>query len=79
VDIRINELDLTWAGMISVQRSMPATETFWQVGDAAGDVLYRMNGDAFQGRPHGQDADMSLAIPAMVFRAGCPDDHAMDA
>lgn len=77
VDIRINELDLTRAGVISVQRSMPATETSWQVDYAVGDVLYRVNGNAFHGRPHGQDADVLLAIQTMFFRAGCPDDNAI--
>lgn len=33
MEIRINELDLTRTGVISVQRNLPATETTWQVAD----------------------------------------------
>ncbi|WP_412030564.1 replication initiator protein A [Deinococcus yunweiensis] len=78
MDIRVNELDLTRAGVISVQRSMPVTETSWQVDYSIGDVMYRVQGNAFHGRPHGQDADVLLAIQTLFFRAGCPDNNSVE-
>ena len=77
MEIRVNEIDLTRAGIISVQRTLPATETSWQVDYEIGDVKYRVQGSAFHGRPHGQDADILLAIQTLFFRAGCPDDNAI--
>ena len=77
MEIRINELDLTRAGVISVQRNLPTTETTWQVDYAIGDVMYHVQGNAFYGRPHGQDADILLAIQTLFFRAGCPDDNSI--
>ena len=77
MDIRVNELDLTRAGVISVQRTLPTTETNWQVDYSIGDVMYRVQGNAFYGRPHGQDADILLAIQTLFFRAGCPDDNSI--
>lgn len=77
VDIRINELDLTRAGVISVQRNLPDTETSWQVDYVVGDMMYRVQGSAFHGRPHGQDADVLLALQTLFFRAGCPDNNAI--
>jgi plasmid replication initiation protein len=78
MDIRVNELDLTRAGVISVQRSLPATETSWQVDYSIGDVMYRVQGSAFHGRPHGQDADVLLALQTLFFRAGCPDNNSVE-
>ena len=78
MDIRVNELDLTRAGVISVQRTLPATETSWQVDYSIGDVMYRVQGSAFHGRPHGQDADVLLAIQTLFFRAGCPDNNSVE-
>lgn len=77
MDIRINELDLTRAGVISVQRNLPDTETSWQVDYVVGDMMYRVQGSAFHGRPHGQDADVLLALQTLFFRAGCPDNNAI--
>ncbi len=76
--MRVNELDLTRAGVISVQRTLPATETSWQVDYSIGDVMYRVQGSAFHGRPHGQDADVLLAIQTLFFRAGCPDNNSVE-
>lgn len=78
MDIRVNELDLTRAGVISVQRSLPSSDTSWQVDYAIGEVMYRVNGNAFYGRPHGQDADILLAIQTLFFRAGCPDTNSIE-
>ena len=78
MDIRVNELDLTRAGVISVQRTLPATETSWQVDYSIGDMLYRVQGNAFYGRPHGQDADVLLALQTLFFRAGCPDNNSIE-
>ena len=78
MDIRVNELDLTRAGVISVQRSLPSTDTSWQVDYAIGDVMYRVHGNAFYGRPHGQDADVLLSIQTLFFRAGCPDTNSIE-
>lgn len=78
MDIRVNELDLTRAGVISVQRSLPSTDTSWQVDYAIGDVMYRVNGNAYYGRPHGQDADVLLSIQTLFFRAGCPDTNTIE-
>ncbi|GHG10510.1 hypothetical protein GCM10017783_23700 [Deinococcus piscis] len=77
MDIRINEMDLTRAGVISVQRTLPSTETNWQVDYSIGEVMYRVQGNAFYGRPHGQDADVLLAIQTLFFRAGCPDNNSI--
>ncbi len=77
MEIRVNEIDLTRAGIISVQRSLPVGEISWQVDYEIGDVKYRVTGQAFNGRPHGQDADVLLAIQTLFFRAGCPDDNAI--
>lgn len=77
MDIRVNEIDLTRAGIISVQRNLPTSETSWQVDYEIGDVKYRVQGNAFYGRPHGQDADILLAIQTLFFRAGCPDDNSV--
>lgn len=78
MDIRVNELDLTRAGVISVQRTLPSSETSWQVDYSIGDVMYRVQGSAFHGRPHGQDADVLLAIQTLFFRAGCPDNNSIE-
>ena len=78
MDIRVNELDLTRAGVISVQRNLPSSDTSWQVDYAVGDVMYRVNGNAFYGRPHGQDADILLSIQTLFFRAGCPDTNSIE-
>lgn len=77
MEIRVNEVDLTRAGIISVQRNLPVGETSWQVDYEIGEVKYRVTGQAFNGRPHGQDADVLLAIQTLFFRAGCPDDNAV--
>lgn len=76
--MRINELDLTRAGIISVQRDLPATDTTWETDYTIGETLYRVVGSAFHGRPHGRDADVLLALQTVFFRAGCPDTNAVE-
>lgn len=78
MDIRINELDLTRAGIISVQRDLPPTETSWETDYTIGDVLYRVTGSAFHGRPRGRDADILLALQTTFFRAGCPESNTIE-
>jgi len=78
VDIRINELDLTRSGIISVQRDLPATETSWEAEYTLGELMYRVLGSAFHGRPHGRDADVLLSLQTVFFRAGCPDSNAIE-
>lgn len=70
--VRINELDLTRAGVISVQKVLPEGRSTWQVEYEVGDTLYRIQGDAMYGRPHGSDNDILLALQTLFFRAGCP-------
>lgn len=76
--MRINELDLTRAGIISVQRDLPATDTTWETDYTIGEVLYRVVGNAFHGRPHGRDADVLLALQTLFFRAGCPENNVIE-
>nr|WP_255354755.1 replication initiator protein A [Deinococcus sp. Leaf326] len=78
MEIRINELDLTRAGIISVQRDLSPAETTWQADYTLGDVMYRVTGSAFHGRPRGRDADILLALQTLFFRAGCPETNALE-
>lgn len=78
MEIRINELDLTRAGIISVQRDLSPAETTWQADYTIGDVMYRVMGSAFHGRPRGRDADVLLALQTLFFRAGCPETNAVE-
>jgi len=70
--LRINELDMTLAGIFSVQKVLPNESTSWTVDYAIGNTLYRIEGHANNGRPHGTDSDVLLALQTMFFRAGCP-------
>lgn len=70
---RINELDLTRAGVISVTKTPPGGDTSWQVDYEIAGTLYRVVGNAFHGRPYGTDADVLLALQTIFFRAGCPE------
>lgn len=70
--LRISELDLTRAGIISVQRTLPEGRDSWQVDYEVSGTLYRIEGDAIFGRPHGSDSDVLLALQTLFFRAGCP-------
>lgn len=70
--LRINELDMTLAGIFSVQKVLPNESTSWTVDYAIGSTLYRIEGHANNGRPHGTDSDVLLALQTMFFRAGCP-------
>lgn len=70
--LRINELDMTLAGIFSVQKVLPNESTSWTVDYAIGSTLYRIEGHANNGRPHGTDSDILLALQTMFFRAGCP-------
>ncbi|UQN10659.1 replication initiator protein A [Deinococcus sp. QL22] len=76
--IRINELDLTRAGVVSVQKTTPSGDTSWQVDYEIGDVMYRVVGSAFYGRPYGSDADVLLALQSLFFRAGCPESNRIE-
>lgn len=78
MEIRINELDLTRAGIISVQRELPVSETTWETDYTIGEVMYRVTGSAFHGRPRGRDADVLLALQTVFFRAGCPESNAIE-
>ncbi|THF69837.1 plasmid replication initiator protein [Deinococcus sp. Arct2-2] len=78
MDIRINELDLTRAGIVSVQRDMPAENTNWEVEYTIDGVAYRVIGNALYGRPHGTDADVLLALQTLFFRAGCPENNRIE-
>ena len=73
-DLRINELDLTRAGIISVQQSA-LDEQNWQAEFEAGEVTYKVQGYAPRGRPFGVDADILLGLQTLFFRAGCPDSN----
>lgn len=73
--MRINELDLTRAGVVSVQKTPPAGDTSWQVDYEIGGTMYRVVGNAFHGRPYGSDADILLALQTIFFRAGCPENN----
>lgn len=76
--LRISELDLTRAGIISVQRTLPEGRDSWQVDYEVGGTLYRIKGDAIYGRPHGVDSDVLLALQTLFFRAGCPTSDRME-
>ncbi|WP_135230613.1 replication initiator protein A [Deinococcus fonticola] len=76
--LRISELDLTRAGIISVQRTLPEGRDSWQVDYEVGGTLYRIQGDAIFGRPHGVDSDVLLALQTLFFRAGCPPNDRME-
>ncbi|MFC6619273.1 hypothetical protein [Deinococcus radiophilus] len=65
MEIRINELDLTRAGIISVQRDLAPSEISWETEYTIGEVMYRVTGSAFHGRPHGRDADVLLALQTL--------------
>ena len=78
LELRINELDLTRAGIISVQRDLSPTETTWITDYTIGDVMYRVMGSAFHGRPHGRDGDILLALQTIFFRAGCPENNEIE-
>ena len=73
MDTRINEIDLTRAGIISVHRTLSSEETAWQVDYEIGGVMYRVKGSALYGRPHGNDSDIILALQTLFFRLGCPE------
>ncbi|WP_019010867.1 replication initiator protein A [Deinococcus aquatilis] len=78
MEIRISEIDLTRAGIISVQRDLSPTETTWEVDYTIGEVMYRVTGSAFHGRPRGRDADILLALQTFFFRSGCPDSNGIE-
>jgi len=78
MEIRINELDLTRAGIISVQRELLLGETSWETEYTVGEVMYKVTGSAFHGRPRGRDADVLLALQTFFFRSGCPDSNTID-
>ncbi|MFC4456561.1 hypothetical protein [Deinococcus sonorensis] len=71
-------MDLTRAVVISVQRTLLATETSWQVNYAIGEMQYRLQDNAFYGRPHGQDANVLLAIQTLSFHSCCPDNNSIE-
>ncbi|GAA4001814.1 hypothetical protein GCM10022631_10460 [Deinococcus rubellus] len=75
--IRVNELDLTRAGIISVQKVMPSESASWQTEYVIGDVQHQVQGHAVYGRPYGSDADVLLAIQTLFFMAGCPEDNSI--
>jgi len=77
-EIRINELDLTRAGIISVQKVLPDSNKSWQVRYDIQGVVYEVQGDAAYGRPYGNDADVLLAIQALFFKAGCPEHNSIE-
>ena len=79
VDIRVNELDLTRAGIVSVQKVLPDDNRSWQVDYEISGVFYRVIGNALHGRPHGSDADVLLALQTIFFRAGCPETNRIEA
>lgn len=78
MEIRINELDMTRAGIISVQRDLASSEITWETEYTIGEVMYRVTGSAFHGRPHGRDADILLALQTLFFRAGCPESNTIE-
>ncbi|GAA3998927.1 hypothetical protein GCM10022631_07130 [Deinococcus rubellus] len=76
--IRVNELDLTRAGIISVQKVLPSEESSWEVEYDIGEVHYRVQGNAAYGRPYGNDADILLALQTLFFKAGCPEHNRIE-
>ena len=76
--IRVNELDLTRAGIISVQKVLPSEESSWKVEYDIGEVHYRVQGNAAYGRPYGNDADILLALQTLFFKAGCPEHNRIE-
>lgn len=75
---RITELDLSRAGIISLQRSLPGENTSWQVEYTVGVMRYQVTGNARHGRPHGIDNDVMLALQTLFLRAGCPEHGRID-
>ena len=61
-----------------MQRDLSPAETTWQADYTIGDVMYRVMGSAFHGRPRGRDADVLLALQTLFFRAGCPESNAVE-
>ncbi len=75
--VRINQLDLTRAGIFSVQKN-PLQGESWEVDFEVGGVLYRVQGNAAYGRPYGVDSDVLLALQTLFWRAGCPDTNLLE-
>lgn len=72
------ELDLSRAGVISLQRSLPNENTSWEVEYTIGSVHYQVTGNARHGRPHGSDNDVMLALQTLFLRAVCPEHGRID-
>ena len=79
-DKRFSELDLTRAGVISVQSTLTEAALHkisesWVSEFEIDRVHYRVTGTARHGRPSGADNDVMLAIQTLFIRHGCPNDN----
>lgn len=70
---RRDEINIARLGIISIQSRVDTSVTRWKTAFEIDRRPYRVECVAPDGRPHGIDSDIVLAIQTLYVRAGCPD------
>lgn len=76
-DFRLDELLMTRSGIVSILKSMEDGSDRWENEFMISDRHFFVRGVANNGRPHGTDSDVLLAMQTLFWQAGCPTSNAI--
>lgn len=76
-DFRLDELLMTRSGIVSILKAMEDGSDRWENEFMISDRHFFVRGVANNGRPHGTDSDVLLAMQTLFWQAGCPTSNAI--
>lgn len=76
-DFRLDELLMTRSGIVSILKAMEDGSDRWENEFVISDRHFFVRGVANNGRPHGTDSDVLLAMQTLFWQAGCPSSNAI--
>ena len=76
-DFRLDELLMTRSGIVSILKAMEEGSDRWENEFMISDRHFFVRGVANNGRPHGTDSDVLLAMQTLFWQAGCPTSNAI--